>query len=84
VGVVEEREPSAELRAFLEAQEVTIPTDLDVFGEVSGAFISWGTPAYYMLDEAGRIRFAATTDADELLARAEAVRLSGVVSAAGR
>lgn len=84
VGVVEERVPSPELRAFLEARKVTMPTYLDAFSEVSGAFNSWGTPAYYVLDEAGRIRFAATSDADELLARAEAVRLSGVVSAAGR
>jgi hypothetical protein len=52
-------------------------TYLDSHGEMTTAFNSWGTPAYYVLDSEGRIRFAATSDAEEVLARAEAVRLEG-------
>jgi thiol-disulfide isomerase/thioredoxin len=81
IGVVEERQMSQGLRAFLDAKNVTIPTYLDAYGEVTSAFNSWGTPAYYVLDERGRIRFGATSDPDELLARAEAVRLSALAVA---
>lgn len=76
IGVVEERAATTDLTAFLANKHVTMPTYLDAFGEVTHAFNSWGTPAYYVLDERGRIRFEATSEPDELLARAEAVRLA--------
>lgn len=77
IGVVEERTLTPALQAFLAEKQVVMPTYLDAFGEVSKAFNSWGTPAYYVLDARGRVRFGGTSDAEELLARAEAVRLEG-------
>ena len=75
ISVVEERTLTPELAAFLAERKLGMPVYLDSHGDVAKAFNSWGTPAYYVLDDKGRVRFAATSDASELLARAEAVRL---------
>lgn len=77
VGIVQEASPSPELARFLAEQHVSVPTYLDSWHEASGAFNQWGTPYYYVLDAAGRLRFAATTSLDLALARAEALRLAG-------
>jgi hypothetical protein len=77
ISVADERTVTPELVAFLEERKLTMPTYVDSHGEVSEAFNSWGTPSYYVLDTRGRIRFGATSDAQEVLARAEAVRLEG-------
>ncbi len=77
ISVVNERTLTPGLTAFLAEKKVRMKTYLDSHGELTTAFNSWGTPAYYVLDAEGRIRFAATSDAEEVLARAEAVRLEG-------
>jgi thiol-disulfide isomerase/thioredoxin len=77
IGIVEEQSASSELKAFLREKQVSVPTYLDNGHETSRAFNQWGTPNYYVLDTDGRIRFDVATSADEALARAEAVRLSG-------
>jgi hypothetical protein len=77
ISVVDERTLTPALTAFLAEKKVQMKTYLDSHGEMTTAFNSWGTPAYYVLDSEGRIRFAATSDAEEVLARAEAVRLEG-------
>jgi thiol-disulfide isomerase/thioredoxin len=76
VGIVEEASLSPELHAFLYAKHVTMPTYLDAWHEASRAFNQWSTPYYYILDPAGRVRFDVVNSADELLVRAEALRLS--------
>lgn len=76
VSIVDEANPSPELRAFLREKHVTVPVYLDRWHEASRAFNQWGTPYYYVVDAEGRIRFDVTTSADEALARAEALRLS--------
>ncbi len=75
IGVVEETEVSDALRTFLQEQRLTMRTYLDTFGEATSGFNSWGTPAYYVLDARGRVRFAATSSPSELLVRATAVQL---------
>jgi hypothetical protein len=84
IGIVEEASLSPELHAFLYQKHVTMPTYLDAWHEASRAFNQWGMPYYYVLDPAGRVRFDVVTSADELLVRAEALRLSVVSDRASR
>jgi peroxiredoxin len=84
IGIVEEASLSPVLHAFLYQKHVTMPTYLDAWHEASRAFNQWGTPYYYVLDPAGRVRFDVVTSADELLVRAEALRLSVVSDRASR
>lgn len=44
--------------------------------EASRAFNQWGTPYYYVVDADGRVHFDVSTDADDVLARAEALELA--------
>lgn len=60
--------PSAELTAFLRERSVATPVYHDTRREASQALRNFGTPAYYVFDRAGRIRFTwAPTEADLLL-----------------
>jgi len=77
VSIVDETAESKELASFLKEKNVTVPTYLDTWHESSRVFNQWGTPSYYVLDSNGRIRFDASDSADEALAQAEALRLSG-------
>lgn len=66
--------PSAELAAFLKERNVVSPVYHDVNREVANAFRNFGTPAYYVLDPAGRIRFTRASTEDELVVQITAVR----------
>jgi hypothetical protein len=76
VSIVKEPAPSPELTTFLRDKQVTIPTYFDTWHEASRALNQWGTPSYYMLDAQGRVRFDRSSSANEVLARAEALRLA--------
>lgn len=65
--------PSAELTAFLKEQKVATPVYHDTRREASNAFRSFGTPAYYVLDPKGRIRFTWARTEDDLLVQVAAV-----------
>lgn len=84
VSIVDEPTASNELKTFLQEKHVTTPTHLDTWHEASRAFNQWGTPSYYVVDTEGRIRFDVTNSADEVLARAEALRLSGMTTTAAQ
>jgi anti-sigma factor RsiW len=60
VAIVDEV-PSADLRSFLREKGLTLPVYLDTHGDGSRAFNQWGTPSYFLLDDAGRIRFEYTS-----------------------
>lgn len=66
--------PSAGLSAFLKEHDMRLPVQFDVEGSTSKALNNWGTPHYYVLDETGKVRFAAVNLATDALVRAEAVR----------
>ncbi len=72
----DEPAPTPALTAFLAGRKVSTPVWFDVSHTTSKAFNNWGTPMYYVLDEAGRLRFNAVTTAKEALVRAEALRIS--------
>ena len=52
---------SPELLGFLDEKTLDIPVYYDFLHEASHAFNQWGTPAYFILDETGRIRFRPTS-----------------------
>lgn len=79
ITILEETQSSPELAAFLTQHDFTLPVLLDAKKEASQAFNQWGTPYFYVLDPQGRIVFEPTSDIDELLVNAEAVRLAGTV-----
>ncbi|MEX1113477.1 MAG: TlpA disulfide reductase family protein, partial [Patescibacteria group bacterium] len=66
--------PSAALTAFLKEHQVSTPVYHETRREASKAFRNFGTPAYYVLDPAGRIRFTRASTEDELLVQVAAVR----------
>lgn len=61
---IAEESPSADLSEFLRTQKVTIPVYYDRWREAGRAFSQWGTPQYDIIDGAGRIRFARTSQAN--------------------
>jgi peroxiredoxin len=56
VTVTDER-VSDDLRRFLAEQKLTFPVYSDAWREASRAFSQWGTPAYFVLDADGVVRF---------------------------
>ena len=64
---------SAALDQFIRERGLRIPVYYDARKEVSPALNQWGTPAYFLLDGAGRVRFRRADPVDELLVQAEAL-----------
>jgi len=56
VTITDER-ISDDLRRFLTEQKLTFPVYADAWREASRAFSQWGTPAYFVLDADGVVRF---------------------------
>jgi len=77
ISVIDEAAPSPALLDFLRSHDVRLPVFLDDEHLASQAFNQWGTPYFYVLDAEGRVVFDATTDIDEVMLRAEAVRMRG-------
>ena len=76
VAIFNETSSSAELSAFLRKNDVSLPVLLDHDKSASNVFQQWGTPYFYVVDGLGRIMSEPTSDVDELLIKAEAVRVS--------
>jgi hypothetical protein len=66
--------PSADIKQYLASRHWSLPVYHDTRSEMLTAFASFGTPAYYVLDEAGRIRFNTVNGEAELIAQVEALR----------
>lgn len=79
LSIVEE-EPSEELEQFVRDKDLGMPVYHSVQGEAGNAFNQWGTPAYYIVDARGRVRFDYASPVEELLAQVEALRLEAVAS----
>ena len=67
-------QPSAEVNSFLASKGWKLPVYYDSGGEMSNAFANFGTPAYYAIDAAGRIRFDQVSDEAQLFGQLEALR----------
>lgn len=72
--LVVDEPPSPALTAFLKEHKVSTPVFYDTRREASNAFRNFGTPAYYVLDRASRLRFTWASTEDELLVQVAAVR----------
>ena len=77
VFVVDDETPSNDLRAFMHSKKWTLPIYYDGRGELKQAFANFGTPAYYVLDSSGRIRFDWADGEAELIAQLDAITASG-------
>lgn len=53
--------PSEGVRAYLATTKVDVPTYHDTWGEAGRAFQVYGTPAVFIVDRMGRLRFRRTT-----------------------
>ena len=69
--------PSAALDGALAGLKVTWPVYFDSRGLLADAMNNFGTPAYYVLDGAGRIRFSFATEVPDIIAQVEAVKSEG-------
>jgi len=76
VAIFDETSSSAELSAFLRKHHVSLPVLLDHDKSASNAFQQWGTPYFYVVDGLGRIMSEPTSEVDQLLVNADAVRVS--------
>ncbi|MEO5815945.1 MAG: redoxin domain-containing protein [Gemmatimonadaceae bacterium] len=66
--------PSTDIKRYLASRHWSLPVYHDTRSEMRSAFASFGTPAYYVIDEAGRIRFSEVNGEAELIAQVEALR----------
>jgi hypothetical protein len=76
VNIVDEPGLSEGLKTFLRERRITTPVYFDSWHEAGRTFNQWGTPYFYVVDAEGHIRFDDTSSPGEVLARAEAIRLS--------
>lgn len=80
--LVVEDPPSAELRSFFEEQGVSLQILHDTRREAQAAFVNFGTPAYFVVDEEGRLRFEYGS-LRELLRQVAVLRDERLVDGAG-
>ncbi|MFN2602680.1 MAG: TlpA disulfide reductase family protein [Gemmatimonadaceae bacterium] len=65
--LIADEPPSAETAKFFREHMIKMPILYDSRMEVSSALRNFGTPAYYVLDEQGRIRFDQVDEVNDLL-----------------
>jgi hypothetical protein len=78
VVFVLDESPSAELDSVIASKQISWPVYYDTRTALGNAMRNFGTPHYYVLDAAGRIRFNAVEEIQDLYGRLEAVEAEGV------
>lgn len=73
VSITDEN-PSPDLDEFLRSKDIRMPVYYDVRREAVQAFNAFGTPAYYVLDERGRLRFDYANPFDDVLVQVTALK----------
>lgn len=74
---VMEEAPSPEVSRYLADLNWTLPVYYDLRNSTRNAFNTFGTPAYFVIDGAGRIRFDDVDEKAELIAQVDAVGSEG-------
>jgi len=69
--------PSTDLDRALAGLKITWPVYFDSQGSLANAMNIFGTPSYYVLDGAGRVRFDYAAEVLDVAAQVEAVRSEG-------
>jgi hypothetical protein len=72
--LVLDESPSEETTRFFHEHMLGIPVLYDFNREVATALRNFGTPAYYVLDEYGRIRFNHVNDVNDILLQVAAIQ----------
>jgi thiol-disulfide isomerase/thioredoxin len=75
VYLVADEAPSPEMAEFFRAHKVGIPVLYDSRREVNTALRNFATPAFYVLDSQGRIRFNEVIEVNDLLLQIRAIQL---------
>jgi thiol-disulfide isomerase/thioredoxin len=83
VVLVVDETPTSDVAAYLTRRQWPLPIYHDVDGNVATAFANFGTPMYYVLDSAGRIRFDYAEDPMLLLAQVGSLKPAGKSAATG-
>ena len=78
VVFVMDESPSAALDSVIAEKQITWPVYYDTRTMLGNAMRNFGTPNYYVLDAAGRIRFVGVETIQDLYGRLEAVEAEGV------
>jgi peroxiredoxin len=71
---ISQESPSEDVRQYLEKEQIATPVFFDTAREAARAFNQWATPVYFVVDQAGTIRFAGS-QMEKVLTRAVAVQL---------
>ena len=78
VYLIADESPSPDIANFFRERQVVVPVLYDSRKEISRGLGNFGTPAYYVLDGGGRIRFNHVREVNDLLLQIEAIRSSDV------
>jgi hypothetical protein len=76
--LVADEPQSAEVEKFFRERKVDVPVLYDSRKEISTGLGNFGTPAYYVLDSYGRIRFNHVREVNDLLLQIHAIRSSEI------
>jgi thiol-disulfide isomerase/thioredoxin len=76
VYLVADEAPSAEIAGFFREHKIHIPVLYDSRKEINIALRNFGTPAYYILDGGGRVRFNHVQEVNDILLQIRAIQVS--------
>jgi hypothetical protein len=76
VYLVADEAPSAETASFFREHKIHIPVLYDSRKEINIALRNFGTPAYFVLDGAGRVRFKYAQEVNDILLQIRAIQVS--------
>ena len=65
--------PSADMRKYIDGTHVSVPVFSDTWGEATRTFHDFGTPIFFVVDQAGRVRYRYTSLA-KVLTQAVAIQ----------
>lgn len=71
--LIVDESPSAETAKFFREHKIGMPVLYDSKRELASALRNFGTPAYYVLDEQGRIRFNQVNEVNDVLLQVAAI-----------
>jgi len=76
VYLVADEAPSTGTSSFFREHRIHIPVLYDSRKEINIALRNFGTPAYYVLDGSGRVRFKYTQEVNDILLQIRAIQVS--------
>jgi len=84
IYLVADEAPSAETATFFREHKVDLAVFYDSRREVNAALRNFGTPAYYVLDGEGRVRFNEVVEVNDVLLQIRALQSEAIVASDDR